>query len=122
MRSLFDGLCDPLQSEIPEEGHLFQNRYKSIVCEEDPYLLELVRYIHLNPLRAGIVGTLDELVREEELRNGGQRRKVSQLRTRVSYHLSRELGVPMAEIARHVGVCASAVVKAIQKMESTNQK
>ena len=42
-------------------GHLFQNRYKSIVCEEDPYFNELVRYIHLNPLRAGIVETLAEL-------------------------------------------------------------
>ena len=30
-------------------GHLFQNRYKSILCQQDPYLLELVRYIHLNP-------------------------------------------------------------------------
>jgi len=36
-------------------GHLFQNRYKSILCQEDPYLLELVRYIHLNPLRANLV-------------------------------------------------------------------
>src|SRR5512139_4001558 len=44
-------------------GHLFQNRYKSIVCEEDPYLLELVRYIHLNPLRAGLVKNLAELDR-----------------------------------------------------------
>jgi REP element-mobilizing transposase RayT len=35
-------------------GHLFQNRYKSVVCEEEPYFLELVRYIHLNPLRAGM--------------------------------------------------------------------
>ncbi len=42
-------------------GHLFQNRYKSIVCEEEPYLLELVRYIHLNPLRAGMVTNLYEL-------------------------------------------------------------
>jgi len=33
-------------------GHLFQNRYKSIVCDEDSYFRELVRYIHLNPLRA----------------------------------------------------------------------
>ncbi len=39
-------------------GHLFQNRYKSVVVEEDPYLLELVRYIHLNPLRAGLVRDL----------------------------------------------------------------
>jgi REP element-mobilizing transposase RayT len=42
-------------------GHLFQNRYKSIVCEEETYLLELVRYIHLNPLRAGLVKELSEL-------------------------------------------------------------
>jgi len=43
------------------QGHLFQNRYKSILCEEDPYLLELVRYIHLNPMRAGIVEELKAL-------------------------------------------------------------
>ena len=44
-------------------GHLFQNRYKSVLCEEDPYFLELVRYIHLNPLRAKIVASLAELDR-----------------------------------------------------------
>jgi hypothetical protein len=42
-------------------GHLFQNRYKSILCQEDPYFLELVRYIHLNPLRADIVNSLTSL-------------------------------------------------------------
>ncbi len=42
-------------------GHLFLNRYKSILCEEEPYFLELVRYIHLNPLRAGLVADLDGL-------------------------------------------------------------
>jgi len=44
-------------------GHLFQNRYKSIVVEEDPYFLELVRYIHLNPVRAKILGSISELDR-----------------------------------------------------------
>lgn len=44
-------------------GHLFQNRYKSIVCEEDPYFKELVRYIHLNPLRAKAVADLSALER-----------------------------------------------------------
>ena len=39
----------------PRRRLLFQNRYKSILCQEDIYLLELVRYIHLNPLRAKIV-------------------------------------------------------------------
>lgn len=42
-------------------GHLFQNRYKSILCQEDAYLLELVRYIHLNPLRAGLVSGYGKL-------------------------------------------------------------
>ena len=38
-----------------KEGHLFQGRYKAILCDRDPYLLELSAYIHLNPVRAGIV-------------------------------------------------------------------
>jgi putative transposase len=42
-------------------GHLFQNRYKSILCQEDAYLLELVRYIHLNPLRARLVPSMSLL-------------------------------------------------------------
>lgn len=36
-------------------GHLFQGRYKSIIVDKENYLLELIRYIHLNPVRAGIV-------------------------------------------------------------------
>ncbi len=36
-------------------GHLFQGRYKAILVDEDSYLMELSRYIHLNPVRAGIV-------------------------------------------------------------------
>ena len=44
-------------------GHLFQNHYKSIVCEEDSYFKELVRYIHLNPLRAKLVDNLAKLDR-----------------------------------------------------------
>jgi len=44
-------------------GHLFQNRYKSIVCDADSYFTELVRYIHLNPLRVKLVEDLSELER-----------------------------------------------------------
>ncbi len=36
-------------------GHLFQGRYKSFLCDRDEYLLDLVRYIHLNPVRAKLV-------------------------------------------------------------------
>ena len=40
-------------------GHLFQGRYKAILCDRDAYLLALLKYIHHNPLRAGIAETLD---------------------------------------------------------------
>ena len=42
-------------------GQLLQNRYKSILCWQDPSVLELLRYIHLNPLRARLVADLKEL-------------------------------------------------------------
>lgn len=35
-------------------GHLFQGRYKAILIDHDSYLLELSRYIHLNPVKAGM--------------------------------------------------------------------
>ena len=41
-------------------GHLFQGRYKALLIDAEAYLLELVRYIHLNPVRAGIVALVDE--------------------------------------------------------------
>lgn len=40
-------------------GHLFQGRYKAILCDRDAYLLGLVKYIHRNPLRARIANQLD---------------------------------------------------------------
>ncbi|MCX5791914.1 MAG: transposase [Elusimicrobia bacterium] len=42
-------------------GHLFQNRYKAIICDVEGYLLELIPYIHLNPLRAKLVRDLADL-------------------------------------------------------------
>ena len=41
-------------------GHLFQGRYKAILRDKDPYLLELVRYIHLNPIRSRVVRNLEK--------------------------------------------------------------
>ena len=38
-------------------GHLFQGRYKAILCDRDQYLLSLVKYLHLNPVRAKIAKT-----------------------------------------------------------------
>jgi hypothetical protein len=247
MRRLLTGYAVWFNRKYHRIGHLFQNRYKSIVCEEDSYLMELVRYLHLNPLRASVVTNMEALdrypwsghgvligrikntwqereyvlgqfsekrgrairayrkfmeegkdqgrrkelvggglvrslggwsqvlslrgkekglkhdvrilggedfvgqilkeadkrlrrqlhwgrrkdlvndaikrlckeegVEEGELRNGGKRRKISQARARISYYLSHEMGVPLAEVARQVGVCTSAVAKAIENQE-----
>jgi REP element-mobilizing transposase RayT len=63
LRSLLTGYAGAFNRRHKRAGHLFQNRYKSIVVEEEPYLLELVRYLHLNPLRAGVVKSLPALDR-----------------------------------------------------------
>ena len=55
MKRLLTGYAMHYNRRHKRYGHLFQNRYKSILCQEDTYLLELVRYIHLNPLRAKMV-------------------------------------------------------------------
>jgi putative transposase len=42
------------------KGHLFQGRYRAIICEKENYFLELVRYIHLNAVRANLVKNPDD--------------------------------------------------------------
>ena len=61
MRRLLTGYAVSFNRRHRRHGQLFQNRYKSILCQENPYLLELLRYIHLNPLRAGLVSDLKKL-------------------------------------------------------------
>ncbi len=61
MRRLLTGYAVTFNRRHRRHGHLFQNRYKSILCQEEIYLKELIRYIHLNPLRAGIVDDLKHL-------------------------------------------------------------
>ena len=252
MRRLLTGYAQGFNRRYRRSGHLFQNRYKSIVCEEETYLLELVRYIHLNPLRISAVKSLGELdvypwsghnilvgkgkndwqereyvlqkfhraerkaiqayrgfmqegmgrgrrpelvggglvrsmggwsqvlslrdaggvmqsdarilgggdfvadilkgadrkatrflpaknreaviggviqkicreegVGERELCLGGRARKVSQVRAMIASHLRLEYGISMAEIARHVGVCTSAVANLLRKKEREDNK
>ena len=61
MRRLLTGYAIYFNRRHRRYGHLFQNRYKSILCQEDPYFQELVRYIHLNPLRARLVNGIAAL-------------------------------------------------------------
>ena len=252
MRRLLTGYALRYNRRHRRNGHLFQNRYKSIICEEGTYFLELVRYIHLNPLRAAVVksmGGLDhypwsghmilmgktknewqvreyvlhqfhekegkairayrkfmeegkgqgrrpelvggglirslggwsqvlslrgsgekmeydsrilgsgdfvaeilgeaektvrrylrageinnsidnsikdiclkEGIAERELRLGVRTRKYSGVRAKIAYYLSHEFGISRAEIARQMGVCTSAIAKAIQNLEGAENK
>ncbi len=63
MRSLLTGYAGTFNRRHKRVGHLFQNRYMSVVVEAERYLLELVRYLHLNPLRAKVVPDLRTLDR-----------------------------------------------------------
>lgn len=61
MRRMMTGYAVSFNIRHRCAGHLFQNRYKAILCEEEEYLLELIAYIHLNPLRANLVRDFKEL-------------------------------------------------------------
>lgn len=61
MRRLLTGYAIYYNRRHSRIGHLFHNRYKSIVCDEDSYFLVLIRYIHLNPVRGSHVKDVSEL-------------------------------------------------------------
>jgi len=61
MRRLLTGYAVTFNRRHWRHGQLFQNRFKSIICQEDAYLRELVRYIHLNPVRAKVVSDILDL-------------------------------------------------------------
>jgi len=61
MRRLLSGYAQYFNRRHKRVGHLFQDRYKSVICEEETYFDKLVAYIHLNPLRAGLVSSFSDL-------------------------------------------------------------
>lgn len=70
MRRLMTGYAVYFNLRHKRAGHLFQNRYRAILCDLDSYFLELVAYIHLNPLRAGLVKDLRALGNYKWCSNG----------------------------------------------------
>jgi len=58
MRRLLTGYAQAFNRRHHRVGYLFQGRYKSLVCDKEDYLLALVRYIHLNPVVAGILSSI----------------------------------------------------------------
>jgi len=61
MRRLLTGYALYFNHRHGRRGYLYQNRYKSVLCQEDAYFLELVRYIHLNPVRAKLINDMAAL-------------------------------------------------------------
>jgi len=55
MQRVLTGYSQYYNRKYKRVGHVFQGRHKSILCQSDQYLAELVRYIHLNPVRARMV-------------------------------------------------------------------
>ena len=58
MQSLLTGYAVNYNNRKNRTGKLYQNRFKSILCDKEEYLLQLIRYIHLNPIKAGLVKIL----------------------------------------------------------------
>jgi REP element-mobilizing transposase RayT len=54
MRDLLSPYARYVNRRYGASGHLFQGRYRGLVCDDNSYLLRLVRYVHLNPLRGGL--------------------------------------------------------------------
>jgi len=60
MQRLLTSHAKHFNTRHEQRGHLFQGRYQAIICERESHLLELVRYLHLNPVRAGLCATPDQ--------------------------------------------------------------
>jgi len=122
MRRLLTGYAMSYNLRHQRHGHLFQNRYKSILCQEDIYLLELVRYIHLNPLRAGIVVDLNALDRfrfagHSVVMAKGKYPRLVQARSLLCYWAVRELGMRMSELSRKLKLSQPAVSLSVKRGE-----
>ncbi len=109
MRRLLTGHAVRFNLRHKRQGHLFQNRYKSLVVEEETYFLELVRYIHLNPVRAGAVASLEELEHYPYTGHAaliGQRMRVEQ---EVEAVLSRFSAIPSRAVAAYRDFVADGI-------------
>jgi len=101
MRRLLTGYAVSYNRRHRRWGHLFQNRYKSIVCDEDAYFTEL--------------GALYSFKSVDELKGDSRRKEVSGIRNRIAIELVKGHGVALAEVARRVGVSTSAISKIIKR-------
>jgi len=106
MRKLLGGYATAYNRRHHRVGYVFQNRYKSILCNEESYLLELVRYIHLNPVRAKIIDSLLTLDRYQWTGHAvlmGYREHDWQEIGDVLAHFGKQTGSPRREYRAFIG-------------------
>jgi hypothetical protein len=101
MQRLLGDYADLFNARYHRCGHLFQNRFKSTLVDADVYFLELVRYIHLNPVRARLPVTLEQLDCYP-----------------FAYLLGRSPGVSLSAVARHLHVSPQAIARAMRRGET----
>ena len=121
MRRLLTGYAVSFNRRHRRHGHLLQNRYKSFLCEEDVYLKELVRYIHLNPLEGkyrlqvsviSLSALIDKVahcykIDPENLKSASKERPATEARRLLCYIAVRKLGYKCIEVSRALGISIS---------------
>ena len=60
MQGLQQSYTQRFNERYGQVGHVFQGRYKAFLCQTDEYLITLVRYVHQNPVRAGLVSRAED--------------------------------------------------------------
>ena len=114
MRRLLTGYAMNYNRRHRRSGHLFQNRYKSILCQQEPYFLELVRYLHLNPLRAKVVHVSVLMdIPIEEIWSKGKYRRIVAAGSLTCFRAVNELNVGISELARRFGISDTVISKSV---------
>ena len=140
MSRLLTGYAVWFNKKYRRRGQLFQNRYKSILCQEYPYLKELVRYIHLNPLRAGLVEDMKAKgydfnrvakrvaevmgIKVEKITAYGKSPQTVKAWSLLCFWVHRKLGMTTMDIAEKLKISQSAASRSSlrgEKIERENQ-
>jgi chromosomal replication initiation ATPase DnaA len=117
MRRLLTGYVVNFNRRYKRHGQLFQNRYKSIICQEDIYLRELVRYIHLDLDKVEQRVLEIYQIERQDLYSKGRQRIRAEARGLFCYWAVRELGYGQAELGRRLGMTQPGVGYAVQRGE-----
>ncbi len=113
-------------------GHVFQGPYKAIVCANEPYLSALIRYIQLNPVRAGLVrrplekvltAVADHLRGAPAVLKGPDRGwRIARRRTLTAYTLVRRAGFPVTHVAAAWGRDITTVSASLSRLAAALEK